>query len=71
MHAQILGIGLLVGGSYLVSTGNHLSLITGNSAVGGAALLIIAGIITILVATGGILGAIFLLRIVLGIVSVF
>ena len=66
---QLLGIGLIAGGSYLVATGNNLAIVTGNSAVGGAALIIIAGIVTVLITACGIIGAIFLLRVLLGVVS--
>ena len=69
-HTQLLGIGLIAGGSVLVATGRGLEVFNGVfSAVGISAIIIVVGIFTFIISAIAILGAIFKSRILLGIVS--
>ena len=67
---QIFGLAVLGIGIWLVIEGNNYGeTLTGDGYVAGGALLIVCGIITLFVSIVGMVGACFLLRIVLLIVS--
>ncbi len=69
-HTQLLGVGLIAGGSYLVATNNALQVFGGPlGAVGLSAIIIIVGIVVFLLAAVGILGGCFQHKLILGIVS--
>ena len=69
-HTQLLGVGLITGGSYLVATNNVLQVFGGPlNAIGLSAIIIIVGIVVFFVAAIGILGGCFQHKILLGIVS--
>lgn len=64
----LVGLALIAGGSYLVHTGSNLAFFTGNdNYFSGAAIIIAAGCITTIITCVGILGGIFLSRVLLGI----
>ena len=56
-HTQLIGIALLGLGIYLLASGNDLQFITGNQYANGGALILIAGIITVIIAVVGLIGA--------------
>ena len=66
---QILGAVLIGVGSWAIARGDTFSFVTGSNVFSGAALLIVAGIVTVLICATGIFGAIFKLRPILVIVS--
>ena len=65
---QLIGLALIGGGSYLVHTGSDLDFFTGSRFFSGAVILIVAGIVTVLISCVGIIGAVLLLKFLLGIV---
>ena len=69
--SQILGLGVTATGSYLLYLGeeNDYDVITGNEIISGAALLVAAGGLTLIISIFGILGAIFMWRPLLILVS--
>ncbi len=66
---QILGIVVFSIGVWAIVAESDFSFITGNAIVSGAAILIVAGIVTIIICVVGILGAIFKARPLLAVVS--
>ena len=66
---QLIGIAVLGVGAWGVAQNNAFNFITGNRIIGGAAVLIIAGIVTIIISVIGILGSAFKWRPLLVIVS--
>ena len=56
-------------GSILVATGNSLEFLTGSVIVGGASIIIIAGVITFLISCCGVVGGLLLSKTLLGFVS--
>ena len=70
-NIQVFGSGLIGFGSYLINLGtqNNFDEVTGNEFVSGAAILVVAGGITFILALIAILGAIFMWRPLLLIVS--
>jgi len=66
---QILGIVTLAIGAFAIANGDAFSFVTGNTLIGGSAVLIIVGIAIVLVAAFGFLAAVCRSRIMLGIVS--
>ncbi len=55
----------------MVAKGNSLEFLTGSVLVGGASLIIVAGIVTLFISACGVVGAILLSKFVLGFVSCF
>ncbi len=53
----------------MVATGNSLEFLTGSVIVGGATLIIVAGLITFIISACGVVGAILLSKTLLGFVS--
>ncbi len=53
----------------MVAKGNSLEFLTGSVLVGGASLIIVAGLVTIFISVCGVMGAILLSKCVLGFVS--
>ena len=56
-------------GIYTVVEGQNYSLVTGNDVISGGAILIAAGVVTMIITFVGIIGAIFKLRPLLALVS--
>lgn len=67
--SQILGIIALAIGAWAIATGNTFGFLTGSQIIGGAAILIIAGGVTVIIAALGILGALCKIRFLLVAVS--
>lgn len=66
---QALGIVVLAVGIWALVANQDFAVVTGNSIASGAAILIVAGIVTLIICIIGIIGAIFKLRPMLLIVS--
>ncbi len=62
---------LVIVGSIMVATGNLLEFLTGSVIVGGATLIILAGLVTFIISASGLVGAILLSKTLLGFVSYF
>ena len=61
----MLGLALIGVGGYLLGTSNSLNFLFNNNIIGGAALIVICGGVTFIIAIIGVIGAIFQLRPVL------
>ena len=70
-HPKAIGLTISAVGIWLVVEGNSLSVITGNSYVSGAAVIIAAGVVTALICVLGIVAAIGKFRPLLAIVSFY
>ncbi|XP_064403519.1 tetraspanin-33-like [Halichondria panicea] len=62
----VLGMALVIVGSIMVATGNLLEFLTGSVIVGGATLIILAGLVTFIISASGLVGAILLSKTLLG-----
>ena len=69
-YAQILGVVAFTLGIYLIVEGNEFGeVLTTNAYVSGAAIFIVCGVISMIITVVGVLGAIFLWRPLLILVS--
>ena len=69
LSLQLLGLGVLAVGIYLIVTAQTLDFVTGIEYANGAILLIVAGVVTALIAALGFIGACLKWRPLLAIVS--
>ena len=57
LHTQLIGLGVLATGIYLLASQNNLDFLTGSEIASGGVLILIAGFITLVISLIGVVAA--------------